>query len=477
MIALTLGEVAAAVEGRLHGGAFAATVVTGAVRTDSRAIGAGDLYVAVIGESHDGHAFAPDAVASGAVAVLASRPLDVPCVVVDDTVVALGRLARAVLDRLDHLIVVGVTGSSGKTSTKDLLAQVLPAYGPTIAPEGSFNNEIGLPATALGVDESTRVLVSEMGARGIGHVHYLTTVTPPRIGVVLNVGSAHVGEFGSREAIARAKGELVEALPHAAAGGVAVLNADDPLVSAMRSRTTARVVTFGEHTDADVRAESVVLDDLGRPSFDLVADGRSAHVTLSLHGRHHVSNALAVAAVGLSLGLDLDEVGAALARARTASRWRMEVSETLAGVTVVNDAYNANPESVRAALEALVAIARPTSARSARRSVAVLGEMRELGVVSATEHGEIGRTAVRLGVDQIVVVGESTASRALVEGAAAEAGTARRHVVVSVPDVGSAVQLLVAEVVDGDVVLVKASRGIGLEGVASGLLEELGALS
>jgi UDP-N-acetylmuramoyl-tripeptide--D-alanyl-D-alanine ligase len=245
VIALSLGEIASAVGGRLGGGADPTSVVHG-VSTDSRTVVGSDLFVAVIGEHHDAHDHAAQAISRGAVGVLASRDLDVPCVVVDDTVTALGRLARHVLDTRPDVVVVGVTGSSGKTSTKDLLAAVLPAYGSTLAPEGSFNTEVGLPMTVLRLEPTHRVLVAEMGARGVGHIRYLTEIAPPRIGVVLNVGTAHLGEFGSRAAIAQTKGELVEALPHAGAGGVAVLNSDDALVAGMAARTSARIVSFGE---------------------------------------------------------------------------------------------------------------------------------------------------------------------------------------------------------------------------------------
>jgi UDP-N-acetylmuramoyl-tripeptide--D-alanyl-D-alanine ligase len=466
MIPLTLDEIARAVDGVLGGGADSAATATG-VRTDSRAVAAGDLFVAIVGERVDAHDLAPDAVAAGAVAVLANRELAVPCVVVDDTVAALGRLARHVLESLPGIVVVGVTGSSGKTSTKDLLAQVLPAYGPTVAPQGSFNTEVGLPVTALGIAASTRLLVAEMGARGVGHIRYLCGITPPRIGVVLNVGSAHLGEFGSREAIAQTKGELVESLPSAGEGGVAVLNADDPLVIGMRPRTRAKVVSYGESGSADVRAVDVDVDAQGRPSFTLVSEGRSAPVSLGLHGRHHVSNALAVAATGLALGLDLDEVAASLSAARPASRWRMEVSRAPSGATVVNDAYNANPESMGAALQALVAIARPRS-EGARRAIAVLGEMLELGDASLTEHEEVGRMAVRLGVDRVVAVGSSDPVLALARGAVLGSGDEARATVV--PSVDAAVALLAGHLDAQDVVLVKASRGAALERVATALL-------
>ena len=253
-------------------------------------------------------------------------------------------------------------------------------------------------------------------------------------------------------------------------GGVAVLNADDPLVIAMRDRTRARVVAFGESTSADVRAVDVVLDDLGRPSFTLTAEGRSAAVSLGLHGRHHVSNSLAVAAVGLALGLDLDEVAACLSAARPASRWRMEVSQAASGVTVVNDAYNANPESMGAALQALIAMTRPRVGLPARRSVAVLGEMFELGDVSVAEHEEIGRMSVRLGVDRIVAVGTSDPVKALAHGVVLESGDESRAAVV--PSVDAAVALLARELSADDVVLVKASRAVALERVATALLHQ-----
>jgi UDP-N-acetylmuramoyl-tripeptide--D-alanyl-D-alanine ligase len=394
--------------------------------------------------------------ASGAVAVLAGRPLDVPCVVVADPLRALGLLARAVVDRL-HPTVVAVTGSSGKTTTKDLLAIVLAELGPVVAPPKSYNTEVGLPVTALQCDERTRTLVMEMGARGVGHIAYLCTITPPDVSIALMVGSAHLGEFGSREAIARAKGEIVQALRP---DGLAVLNADDPLVAAMAAHTTAAVATFGESADADVRATDVQLDRSGRASFVLSDEAGSAGVSLQLVGAHQVTNALAVATVARQLGMPLPRVAQALSEARPASRWRMEVTERPDGVTVINDAYNANPESVRAALKALVGIAGP------RRSWAVLGEMKELGEATLVEHDAIGRLAVRLDVDRLVAVGEG--ARAVHLGAAHEGSWGRESM--WVPDVAAAVALLRDEVEPGDVVLVKGSRAVGLEQVADALL-------
>ncbi len=279
--------------------------------------------------------------------------------------------------------------------------------GPTVWPAGNLNNEIGLPVTALRATGDTRHLVLEMGARGVGHIRYLTELTPPRIGLVLNVGSAHVGEFGGRDKIAQAKGELVEALPAAEEGGVAVLNADDPLVKAMASRTRARVVYFGESTEAVVRAENVRLTETGQPSFRLHTPSGCSDVTLRLYGEHHVSNALAAAAVAHELGMPVHEIAAALSEAGSLSRWRMEVTERPDGVTIVNDAYNANPESMRAALRALAAMGE--AARDSR-TWAVLGLMAELGDEALAEHDAVGRLAVRLNVSKLVAVGGREAS-------------------------------------------------------------------
>src|SRR3954466_5624094 len=396
MIELTVAEVAAAVDGELVGDGTA--VVTGAVLVDSRAVGAGGLFVALPGERVDGADFVPAAAAAGAAAALPTRPAPaLPCVVVSDPVAALGRLAAAVHRRLaaGGLITVGITGSSGKTSTKDLLGQVLAAAGPTVSPQGSFNNDIGLPLTVLTAGPDNRFLVLEMGARGPGHIARLCRIARPDIGVVLNVGSAHLGEFGSAEVIAASKGELVEALP---AGGTAVLNADDHRVLGMAPRTAARVVTTGLAADADVRATDVDLDDAARPRFTLVAGGEEHRVELQVVGAHQVPNALSAAAAALAAGMTPGAVARALSAAGARSRWRMEVSRRPDGVTVVNDAYNANPESMRAALAALAAL-------PGQRRIAVLGAMAELGPGAGAEHERLGRDAAAAGVDLVLAVG------------------------------------------------------------------------
>jgi UDP-N-acetylmuramoyl-tripeptide--D-alanyl-D-alanine ligase len=461
MIGLTLTEVA-----ELTGGALTAgdpgTTVTGAVTLDSRAVGPGDLFVAVAGERVDGHDFLAAAAAAGAVGALCARPdAALPCVVVDDPVAALGRLAAGVHARLaaGGLRTLALTGSSGKTSTKDLLGQVLGAAGPTVSPPGSFNNDIGLPLTVLSADEDTEFLVLEMGARGIGHIARLCAVARPQIGIVLNVGSAHLGEFGSAEVIAQAKGELVEALPEA---GTAVLNADDPRVLGMAPRTRARVVTTGRGAGADVRATDVVLDDSARARFTLVAAGQEHPVALRVVGEHQVANALSAAAAALAAGMRPAAVAAALSQAGALSRWRMEVQRRADGVTVVNDAYNANPESMRAALAALAGM-------PAGRRIAVLGAMAELGPDADAEHERLGRDAAAAGIDLVVAVGSDAVG--IADGAAA-AGRRRGEESVLVPDRAAARQLMSEVLRPGDVVLVKASRAYALELLAADLLDE-----
>ncbi|MFE5619360.1 UDP-N-acetylmuramoyl-tripeptide--D-alanyl-D-alanine ligase [Streptomyces sp. NPDC056470] len=466
MIALSLAEIAEIVGGQSYDIPDPAVRITGPVVIDSREVKPGSLFAAFAGEQVDGHDYAARAVEAGAAAVLAARPVGVPAIVVDDVQTALGALARAVVERLGT-DVVALTGSAGKTSTKDLIAQVLDRHAPTVWTPGSLNNEIGLPLTALRASDETKHLVLEMGARGIGHIRYLTGLTPPRIGLVLNVGTAHIGEFGGREQIAQAKGELVEALPPADEGGVAVLNADDPLVRAMAERTRARVTLFGESDEAVVRAENVRLTANGQPSFKLHTPTGCSDVTLRLYGEHHVSNALAAAAVAHELGMPVEEIATALSEAGTLSRWRMEVTERPDGVTIVNDAYNANPESMRAALRALAAMGRAAQAQGGR-TWAVLGKMAELGDASLAEHDAVGRLAVRLNVSKLVAVGDREASW-LQLGAYNEGSWGEESVHVS--DAQAAVDLLRRELRPGDVVLVKASRSVGLEQVALALLD------
>lgn len=471
MIALTAADIAAATGGVLRPESLdPRTVVTGPVVVDSRQVGPGALFVALPGEHVDGHDFAAGAVAAGASLVVTARELTgpdgagLPCVVVPDVEKALGDLARDVLVRLREaavepggsgLQVVAVTGSVGKTTTKDLLAQLCGAAGPTVAPEKSFNNEIGLPLTVLRADEQTRYLVLEMGASGIGHLTYLTDIAPPDVAVVLVVGSAHLGEFGGIEAVARAKSELIAGL---VPGGTAVLNAQDERVMAMAALASGDVVTFGGTPDATVRATGVRLDRAGRVAFTLVAPGpdgtdASAPVQLRLVGEHHLNNALAAAAASLAVGLPLEHVAQVLSAADALSPHRMHVVDRPDGVTVVDDSYNANPDSMRAALKALAVLAGRD-----RRSVAVLGEMLELGPDARAEHEAIGLMVVRLNVALTVVVGAG--AQAIADGAVREGSWGDEVVVV--PDVDAAERFLAEELRAGDVVLVKSSYGSGL---------------
>jgi UDP-N-acetylmuramoyl-tripeptide--D-alanyl-D-alanine ligase len=453
MIPMTLQEIAAAVGGTVSP-KDADVVVSGPPYVDNRAPVPDGLFVAVVGERVDGHDYA-----AGAHAVLGSRPTGAPTVVVDDPVVALGRLARHVVDRIPDVTVLALTGSQGKTGTKDYLAQVLAAAGATVATAGNHNNEIGVPLTVLTADAETRYLVVEMGARGVGHVAYLCEIAPPQVGAVVNVGTAHIGEFGSRAAIAQAKGEIVEALP---ADGTAVLNAADELVAAMAARTNARVLTFG--AGGDVAARAVEVDDLDRPSFELGSAGVWHPVALRHTGAHQVENALAAAAMAVAVGVPLERVAAALSAAASSSPMRMELHERADGLLVINDSYNANPASMTSAVHALSAIGE----RRGRRTVAVLGEMRELGDSAHAGHAEVGVAAAALGIDVVVVVGEPAAG--IADGLRSANEWAGEAIVTAGRDEAAA--WVRENVAAGDVVLVKASNGVALWVIADELLAQ-----
>ncbi|HVM26531.1 MAG TPA: UDP-N-acetylmuramoyl-tripeptide--D-alanyl-D-alanine ligase [Mycobacteriales bacterium] len=468
MIPLPLSDVARLAAAEPAGVADLSAQIT-SVEVDSRRAGPGTLFVALPGERTDGHDHAPTAVEAGAVAVLSARPLDgLPCLVAPDPLEGLQALAAGSFS-VEQPWTVGITGSSGKTSTKDLLASVLRGLlgdEQVLAPQGSFNNELGLPLTLLRRTERTEAAVLEYSARGTGHIAFLCGLARPHVAVELNVGSAHLGEFGSPEGIAKAKGELVEAV--AGPDPVVVLNADDARVAAMRERAPsgARVVTYGAAAAADVRIEDLELDEDGRPRFVLATSSGSVPVHLQLRGEHSASNAAAAAAVVLGgrPGTDLQQLAALLGNAAPASRWRMEVVERPDGVTVVNDAYNANPDSMRAALKTLAVLSRGKT----RRTWAVLGHMAELGDSEREAHMDLGRFVVRLDVSRLVVVGPDAGgihAGAVLEGSWGEESA-------HVDDVEEAVRLLRAELWPGDVVLVKGSRSAGLERVADALLAE-----
>lgn len=456
MIPITLNEIATALSSSLVGGDPDAVI--DAVAVDSRLASAGALFLAVVGETHDGHDYVEQALAAGATAALVSRPVPGPHILVEDTVAAAGVLARHLIDGQHHLQVVALTGSSGKTSTKDMLRVMLSAFAPTVAPQGSFNNELGLPRTVFEITQQTRYLVAEMGARGAGHIAYLCGIAPPHVSLFLNVGHAHLSEFGTREGIASAKGEILAALGPA---GVAVLNADDSRVMEQAGRAPGRVVTFGQAPGADVRITDLALA-AGKPVVTLQHGDDVAVVRLGVHGEHQALNLAAAVATAVALDLDFAAATRALDGVKLDSRWRMEVDQTPDGVTVINDAYNANPESTAAGLRALAEMGRGAT------TWAVLGEMRELGDAALTEHDAIGRLCVRLNISRLIAVGDG--ARAIHMGAAHEGSWGRESVFV--PDVEAAIALLLDEVAPGDYVLVKASRAVGLERVAQALLGE-----
>jgi UDP-N-acetylmuramoyl-tripeptide--D-alanyl-D-alanine ligase len=463
LIALSLGDIASIVAGRLVlAGAdaglpddVAATfTVGGSVQTDSRLVGPGSIFFALPGEVTDGHLFANAAVAAGAALLVTERELSVAVsqIVVADGVEALAALARAVVARVHArgaLTVVAITGSNGKTTTKNLLRAILSAQAPTVAPPGSFNNQVGAPVSMLGIDEATRYLIVEMGASGAGEIARLVRIAQPDIGIVLKVGLAHVGVFGGIDAVERAKSEMVVDLP---AGAVAILNADDGRVAAMAGRTAARVRTFGLSDTADVRADGIEATAAGT-SFTVSTPHGTATVHLRILGEHHVINALAALSVSDELGIDLAEAITAIESVPRAERWRMEVLTPGDGVVVINDAYNASPDSTAAALKTLAQILRP-----GERSVAVLGEMAELGEYADEEHDRIGRLAVRLNVQKLIVVGHN--ARHIHDAAGLEGSWDGETVLVDTAD--EAYALLRGELRSGDVVLVKSSKSAGL---------------
>jgi len=455
VIALTLADVAAAVDGTLENSDTAAdTVVPGSVQTDSRLVGAGSIFFALKGETTDGHLFAEAAVKAGAALIIVERllPLAVPQIIVADGVVALGALATDVVARVHArgaLRVIAVTGSNGKTTTKNLLRAVLEKHGPTVAPQGSYNNQVGAPLSMLGIDFDTRFLVVEAGAGGPGEVGRIAAMAKPDIAIVLKVGLAHAGVFRTLEATQAAKAELVTGLPDTA---IAILNADDFRVAAMRSLTAARVVWFGLDEPADPRADDLVASAAGT-SFTLISGGERRTVTLKILGEHHVMNALAAIAATRELGIPLDAALESIESVTRAERWRMEVLHPGGGITVVNDAYNASPDSTAAALKTLAQLVDPS-----QRSVAVLGEMTELGDVADEEHDRIGRLVVRLNIQKLVVVGHG--ARHIHNAAGLEGSWDGESVLVATAD--EAYDLLRGELREGDVVLVKSSKSAGL---------------
>lgn len=484
MIAMTLAEIAAAVDGELIGGAQASDVadprdlvVEGSVETDSRLVTPGSVFFALPGEVTDGRRFVPAATEAGAALIVTPERVETtaPQIVVADGYAALAALAHEVVarvrassaDRVDAdgrpapLRVVGITGSNGKTSTKNMLATILSTQGETIAPKGSFNNHVGAPISMLRITHDTRFLVVEMGASGKGHIAKLVSIAEPDVGVVLKVGLAHAGEFGGIEATQKAKSEMVTDLPETA---TALLNVDDDRVAAMRDLTRARVVGFGTSADADYRIAAIETDRTGTrftlsgPTGDQPGGAdrpaETTDVRLAIIGEHHAMNASAALTVANLWGVPLATGAEALASMTRAERWRMEILPGgPEGVTVINDAYNASPDSTAAALRTLAQIVRP-----GERAVAVLGEMSELGEFATEEHDRLGRLVVRLGIGQLVVVGRG--AMPIHQAATLEGSWDGESVFTE--DVDEAVRTLETMLRPGDVVLVKSSNSAGL---------------
>jgi UDP-N-acetylmuramoyl-tripeptide--D-alanyl-D-alanine ligase len=457
VIPLKLSEIAAVTGGTVRDAPDADTCVTGPAVCDSRQAAPGGMFAAIPGAQADGHDFAAQAFAAGVACVLASRPVAGPAVIVPDVVAALGNLARHVLAQARDATVVALTGSAGKTTTKDLLGHVLGRHGATVATPGSFNTEIGLPLTVLRASQMTRYLVLEMGTRHIGDIRYLTSLTPPQVGIVLNVGSAHLGQFGSREATGQAKAELVQALPDAAHGGIAVLNADDDIVAGMARYTAAEIVTYGTGRAA-VQATGIRLDS-GRAGFTLHTPATSAPVALRLLGAHQVHNALAAAAAAHALGMDTKLIAEALSAAEPMSPGRLQVLQCPGGITIINDAFNANAESMAAGLRSFA------SYSANRRMVAVLGEMRELGTTAQSAHQAIGQLVGELGISTLITVGGGH-----VRDLALAARRGSSPPVTDAVDTPGALRSNLAQVLKpGDVIFIKASRSVGLENFAETL--------
>ena len=448
MIALKASEIAQIVGGELIGGDV---TVTAAPVFDSTHAIPGSIFLALRGEKTDGHKFIEDAFTHGAVLALVTVASPQRCIVVSDVLAALNKLAAYVRSELKELQVIALTGSQGKTTTKDLLQHILESVGKTVAPIGNFNNELGTPITLLQCNEETKFCILEMGARHIGDIALLCEMAKPNIGMVLRVGTAHIGEFGSPEAVAKAKSEMISSL---APKAIAILGQYDTFTPKMKSLHKGDVISFGETTAADIRATDIEIRE-GRPHFDLVTPAGRAAVGLRIVGIHQVANALAAAAAATALGASIDQIAVALSTAEVHSKWRMEIHE-LGNVVLINDAYNSSPESAEAALRTLVLFAQERGGQS----WAFLGKMHELGESSADRHADIGTLASELGIDHLVCIGAPEYSANL-----AKSNAMAIHLCAN----KEAALQLAQEMRAGDVVLVKASRAEKFEEIAQGI--------
>lgn len=451
MIALTLKQIAEIVGGTTYGDSSA--TISSAPVFDSRNAVQGSLFLALVGEKSDGHDFIDDAKAHGATGSMTTREVKGDGVLVSDVLTSVRALAAYVRKQLPNLTVIGITGSSGKTTTKDLLASILSERENCVATKASFNNELGAPITLLECNEQTKYCILEMGARHKGDIAALCEMAQPQVGVVLRVGTAHLGEFGSVEKIAETKGELIQSLSPDA---IAVLGTYDPHTKAMKSHHSGRVIFFGEGAQDDVRAADVEMRE-ARPHFDLVTPAGRDAVGMRLIGAHQISNALAAAAVCTALNIPIEVIASGLSTADLASKWRMQINE-IDELLIINDSYNANPESMNAALDSLALFAQERGGES----WAFLGQMHELGTQSAALHASVGAHAHELGIDHLVSVG----TRAFAEGIPAQSETTIHYC----EDITQAISL-VSHCAPGDVALVKASRSEHFEALNQGLEE------
>ena len=462
MIEIKLRELAQVIEGRLNGDGD--TSVTSTVETDSRLISSGSLFFAKPGDKADGHDFVADAIKNGAIAAVVERQLpdQINQIVVQDSVKALGLLAAWLVSELrsrGNIQVVGITGSNGKTTTKNMLREILSKLGPTIAPIESFNNHVGAPISILRADVQTQFLIVEMGAKGLGSIDYLARIAKPDVGVILKVGLAHVGEFGGIEKTAVIKGELAGAMEPS---GKLVLNCDDSLVRKMKDISRAPVVWFGTDAEANYRAEDITLTERGTSFTMCWPDGQKQSITLQIIGDFHIMNALAAAAAAELLGASKKQIIDGLESMELAERWRMQRMVRSDGVTIINDAYNASPDSMKAALQTLAQLGRLGS-----RTVAVLGHMAELGELSVSEHDAMGRLVVRLNISQLVVVGDE--AKLIHMGASQEGSWDGESQFFSTID--EALEYLRGILSQGDTVLVKSSKSANLRFLGDRLME------
>ena len=446
MIKLSAREISLIVNGHLHGDEN--IIVSQTPVFDSRQAVPGSLFLALVGENADGHAYINEAFNNGSVLALTTKVVEEPCIVVPDVIRAISDLAKFVRIQLSELKVIGITGSQGKTTTKDLLNYILASAGETVAPLGSFNNELGVPLTILECTETTQYCIVEMGARHIGDISALCEIAKPQIGAVLKVGNAHLGEFGSRAAIAQTKAELISSLT---TGGTAILGTYDQYTPLMKVSEGVSTLTFGERSDCNVRAADVEIRE-GCPHFDLVTKNGRAAVGMRLVGLHQIPNALAAAAIASALGLSVDQIAGALSMAELASKWRMEIFEANDRL-MINDCYNANPESMAAALRTLALFAQERGGSA----WAVLGKMHELGSSENADHAEIGKLVSDLAIDHLVTVSMPAFS--------AEIPSNSETKIHEFADKKSVVSLL-EEMQSGDVLLVKASRAEHFEEIA-----------